>query len=405
MAYLEDAMEEYCHATGTGNIPADQDMTKQTSLQNEEFAEDDLFIDADGWLIKSNDQVRLVNYTERELNGAIGTVYFHDPQGHRRDHVNVFMPTISEDTAISISIHNLRKFILSGSSSATPDLGLEPLIDWSEMPPERDHVDDEATIRLVDMSSDIKRQISSFLPLFDVEQNLRNVCRDTFWNFRKPPPEHLDYDFIYFYGSNAETAEWHGVAHLTRDVYRALKDHDWHMGEEGGLSLSLMFVKFDRSQPIVPLFKFDNNREPDELLLSEWDPIGVQYCSVKQASHIELEFCPVFVEELDDPSQTKNRDFISILRHCDEWQPRGPRIPLQYFGTRKSDCEYCGKGDAFCRCELSGPGGEHGKDVRIYYSPQWFFSNNSYCYSAPSGSAEPAVVIFQHQAELNRFQI
>ena len=403
ISFMQDAAEEYYYFDDEASAVAEHESESECRT-NQEFQEDELFVDADGWLVKSNDQVRLVNYTETELNGAIGTVYFHDPQSHRRNHVNVFMPSISEDTAISISIHNLRKFILSGSDYSFRLLGSmgEPLVDWSEMPPERDDSDDENWINLADLSNDVKNHIASFLTLVEVERNLRHACRDTFWNFRKPPPDDLEYyDFIYFYGSNDETGEWHGVAHTTRDVLRALKEHDWQCPDDRFLSFNLMFIKFDRSQPIVPLFKYENFREADEHLPAEWDPIGLYYCGVEQASHIALESSFVSIHELNDPKQTENQDLICILRHCDDWTPREPRIPLCHFGSRKADCEQCGGGDSFCRCEVAQPGGTRGRDIRIYYSPEWYDTeNHSFCYSWPSGSSEKSVVLFRHKVVL-----
>lgn len=405
MSFLQEAREEFLCVI-EGDLDVDQEFREEQEMVRKELEEEDaLFVDADGWVVKSNDQVRLVNYTETELNGTIGTVYFHDPQGHRRDHVNVFMPSICEDTALSISIHNLRKFILSGSDYPNGlDSSFESLVDWDEMPPERDDPEGEkTTTRLADLGIDVKQHISSFLTLWDVERNLRRACRDTFWNFQKPPPDVLEYDFIYFYATNDETEEWHGVAHTTRDVYRALKHHDWQ-SEERLLSVGLTFIKFDRDQPMVPFFKYENSRDPDKQGSTEWDPIGVHYCGVQQASHIDLEYCSVLIDELNDPTKADNEDFVAVLRHCDDWTPRAPRIPLHHFGTRKADCEQCGKGDAFCRCEGNRPGGDEGKDIRVYYCPQWFEKErHAYTFSWPQGSSEKTVVLFEHKVTLRRF--
>jgi hypothetical protein len=398
--YIEDAEDECLfHLTKEGYCLDDNNDRSKGSRRKEELVEDDLFVDAAGQLVKSNDQVRLVNYSETDLNGTIGTVYYLDPQG-RQDHVTVYFPSISDETAISISIHNLLKFILSGT-----DLPLvaprspQHIVDWSKMPPERDWQGDDKELGICDLSTDVNRHIASYLRLFDVEHHLRQACRDTFWNFQKPPPDKLEYDFIYFYGSNDEDTQWHGVAHTTNDIFKAIKDHDW---DNDTINVSLRFIKFDRNHYIVPLFNYECVGQRHNVDPAKIDPLGSHYFGVAQASHVELDNSIVFLDDLDDPEQIEHTCVFPVFRYCKDWTPREPRIQLRHLGTRKTDCEECGHAGIFCRCDdaLMRPGGESGNDYRIYYSPAWFEENRIFAFSAPSDSRDKTVILFSNYVSL-----
>jgi hypothetical protein len=396
--YREDAEEECLFQLVEEGYFVDEYGNSKGPRRKEELVEDDLFIDAFGQLVKSNDQVRLVNYSETELNGTTGTVYCLDPQG-RHDHVTVYMPSISDETAISISIHNLRKFIMSGTYLPRAPRSPEHIVDWSRMPRERGGQAEDTNIDLCDLSTDVKRHIASYLRLFDVEHKLRLACRDTFWNFRKPPPDNLEYDFIYFYGSNDDETQWHGVAHTTNDILKAIRDHDWN---NDTIYVSLMFIKFDRSHSIVPLFNYECVGYRGSVEPAKIDPIGAHYCGVGQTSHVELDGSIVFLDDLDDPEQIEHTDFFPVFRYCKDWTPREPRVQLRHIGTRKTECEECGKGGILCSCEevLMRPGGESGNDYRIYYSPAWFEESHNFAFSAPPDSHDKNVILFSDSVSL-----
>eukprot|EP00542_Grammatophora_oceanica_P006328 CAMPEP_0194069886 /NCGR_PEP_ID=MMETSP0009_2-20130614/87880_1 /TAXON_ID=210454 /ORGANISM="Grammatophora oceanica, Strain CCMP 410" /LENGTH=516 /DNA_ID=CAMNT_0038723111 /DNA_START=133 /DNA_END=1683 /DNA_ORIENTATION=+ len=366
--------------------------------QEEEEEVVPLFVDEAGETVCSNDKIVLEGLSEKEFNGETGTAQFIDPS--RPDHIAVHVPSLL-DGPISFKPVNLFKIVSGKKRSATADS--DHRTKKQKVAPV--HISSSSTrastdpttaspndVNLLDLPPIARDLVASYLTLFDVQKKLRPVCVDTFWNWKKPAPT-IDYDFIYFAISDGVYHVWHGVAYTVHDMVKVIK---W--ANDGEMRLSFQFVRFDRTQSIVPLLRFMDSahRENDEKAMGQMDEIGELYCGV---TCTKLQQWPYDIYSFvggenwnDRDGDSTNDDLVHALRYCKDLTPREPRLNLSHDVGIKSLIRQKGDDDA-CMHEAYSC---------LFYCPKWFATETSFEFSAPTdaSSDNKRVVVFNDVSHL-----